>query len=161
MPKIIAFCWYTVVCWVFWYCVHYSFNPPPLLQPPLPHSPTCSNPPPPLSTPFPPLSLPPPIMQSPNQHLSLEFLLGEKKIYWGDISPESSSCYRRTLLPWHIFFILFCCCRDSIVNTCQVTALIPSYPYARQDKKDKSRAPISAKLGRQIIQKIDLKGYSY
>ena len=28
----------------------------------------------------------------------------------------------------------------------QVTAVIPSFPYARQDKKDKSRAPISAKL---------------
>ena len=24
--------------------------------------------------------------------------------------------------------------------------MIPSFPYARQDKKDKSRAPISAKL---------------
>ena len=24
--------------------------------------------------------------------------------------------------------------------------MIPAYPYARQDKKDKSRAPISAKL---------------
>ena len=30
--------------------------------------------------------------------------------------------------------------------TFQVTAVIPCYPYARQDKKDKSRAPISAKL---------------
>jgi len=28
----------------------------------------------------------------------------------------------------------------------QVTAVIPCFPYARQDKKDKSRAPISAKL---------------
>lgn len=28
----------------------------------------------------------------------------------------------------------------------RITALIPIYPYARQDKKDKSRAPISAKL---------------
>ena len=27
-----------------------------------------------------------------------------------------------------------------------MTAVIPSFPYARQDKKDKSRAPISAKL---------------
>ena len=25
----------------------------------------------------------------------------------------------------------------------KVTAVIPSFPYARQDKKDKSRAPIS------------------
>lgn len=28
----------------------------------------------------------------------------------------------------------------------RVTAIIPIYPYARQDKKDKSRAPITAKL---------------
>ena len=28
----------------------------------------------------------------------------------------------------------------------KVTAVIPCFPYARQDKKDKSRAPISAKL---------------
>eukprot|EP00050_Salpingoeca_kvevrii_P017499 m.65730 g.65730 ORF g.65730 m.65730 type:complete len:323 (-) comp7584_c0_seq1:240-1208(-) len=28
----------------------------------------------------------------------------------------------------------------------RVTALIPNFPYARQDKKDKSRAPITAKL---------------
>ena len=27
-----------------------------------------------------------------------------------------------------------------------MTAVIPVYPYSRQDKKDKSRAPISAKL---------------
>lgn len=28
----------------------------------------------------------------------------------------------------------------------RITAVIPNYPYARQDKKDKSRAPITAKL---------------
>ncbi|KAL5012236.1 hypothetical protein ScPMuIL_010787 [Solemya velum] len=33
-----------------------------------------------------------------------------------------------------------------IASACRVTAVIPCYPYARQDKKDKSRAPISAKL---------------
>jgi len=39
-----------------------------------------------------------------------------------------------------------------MINACKiasaerVTAVIPCYPYARQDKKDKSRAPISAKL---------------
>jgi len=27
----------------------------------------------------------------------------------------------------------------------RITAVIPCYPYARQDKKDKSRAPITAK----------------
>ena len=39
-----------------------------------------------------------------------------------------------------------------MVNACKyasaarVTAVLPNFPYARQDKKDKSRAPISAKL---------------
>ncbi|XP_076319412.1 ribose-phosphate pyrophosphokinase 1-like isoform X1 [Tachypleus tridentatus] len=39
-----------------------------------------------------------------------------------------------------------------MINTCKiasasrVNAVIPCFPYARQDKKDKSRAPISAKL---------------
>lgn len=33
-----------------------------------------------------------------------------------------------------------------IASAARVTAVIPVYPYARQDKKDKSRAPISAKL---------------
>jgi len=33
-----------------------------------------------------------------------------------------------------------------IASAHRVTALIPLFPYARQDKKDKSRAPISAKL---------------
>ncbi|KJH50851.1 ribose-phosphate diphosphokinase [Dictyocaulus viviparus] len=34
-----------------------------------------------------------------------------------------------------------------IASSCRVAAVIPCFPYARQDKKDKSRAPISAKLG--------------
>lgn len=33
-----------------------------------------------------------------------------------------------------------------IASSCRVTAVIPCFPYSRQDKKDKSRAPISAKL---------------
>ncbi|TPP63962.1 Phosphoribosyl pyrophosphate synthetase 1A [Fasciola gigantica] len=33
-----------------------------------------------------------------------------------------------------------------IASSCRVSAVIPCFPYARQDKKDKSRAPISAKL---------------
>lgn len=33
----------------------------------------------------------------------------------------------------------------------RITAVIPCFPYARQDKKDKSRAPISAKLVANIL----------
>ena len=44
-----------------------------------------------------------------------------------------------------------------LINACKiasahrVTASIPNYPYARPDKKDKSRAPISAKLVANMI----------
>lgn len=45
-----------------------------------------------------------------------------------------------------------------IINACKtasarrITAVIPSFPYARQDKKDKSRAPITAKLIANLLQ---------
>lgn len=45
-----------------------------------------------------------------------------------------------------------------IINACKtasarrITAVIPNFPYARQDKKDKSRAPISAKLMANMLQ---------
>lgn len=35
----------------------------------------------------------------------------------------------------------------------RITAIIPNFPYARQDKKDKSRAPISAKLIANMLQR--------
>eukprot|EP00039_Didymoeca_costata_P000422 m.45501 g.45501 ORF g.45501 m.45501 type:complete len:324 (+) comp10253_c0_seq1:169-1140(+) len=44
-----------------------------------------------------------------------------------------------------------------LINACKnasasrITAIVPNYPYARQDKKDKSRAPISAKLVANMI----------
>lgn len=44
-----------------------------------------------------------------------------------------------------------------LINAChaasarRITAVIPCYPYARQDKKDKSRAPITAKLVANLI----------
>jgi len=40
-----------------------------------------------------------------------------------------------------------------IVSAKRITAVIPLFPYARQDKKDKSRAPITAKLVANMIQK--------
>lgn len=45
-----------------------------------------------------------------------------------------------------------------ILNACKtasarrITAVIPNFPYARQDKKDKSRAPITAKLIANLLQ---------
>ncbi|CAF4601259.1 unnamed protein product [Rotaria sp. Silwood2] len=40
--------------------------------------------------------------------------------------------------------IMISACKISSAS--RVTAVIPCFPYARQDRKDKSRAPISAKL---------------
>jgi len=46
-----------------------------------------------------------------------------------------------------------------MINACKIasakriTAVIPLFPYSRQDKKDKSRAPITAKLVANMIQK--------
>jgi ribose-phosphate pyrophosphokinase len=45
-----------------------------------------------------------------------------------------------------------------MINACKtasarrITAVIPNFPYARQDKKDKSRAPITAKLTANMLQ---------
>ena len=44
-----------------------------------------------------------------------------------------------------------------MINACKtasaskITAILPIFPYARQDKKDKSRAPITAKLIANMI----------
>ena len=40
-----------------------------------------------------------------------------------------------------------------IASARRITAIIPHFPYARQDKKDKSRAPITAKLVANMLQK--------
>ncbi|KRX27309.1 Ribose-phosphate pyrophosphokinase 2 [Trichinella nelsoni] len=46
----------------------------------------------------------------------------------------------------HLMEMLIMINACKIASSFRVTAVIPCYPYARQDKKDKSRAPISAKL---------------
>jgi hypothetical protein len=39
-----------------------------------------------------------------------------------------------------------------IASARRITAVMPLFPYARQDKKDKSRAPITAKLVANMLQ---------
>ncbi|KAI9896666.1 hypothetical protein N3K66_008838 [Trichothecium roseum] len=46
--------------------------------------------------------------------------------------------------------IMIRACRTASAR--RITAVIPNFPYARQDKKDKSRAPISAKLIANMLQ---------
>lgn len=47
-----------------------------------------------------------------------------------------------------------------MINACKtasarrITAVIPCFPYSRQDKKDKSRAPITAKLVANMLQTV-------
>ncbi|KAG7531288.1 hypothetical protein FFLO_04466 [Filobasidium floriforme] len=45
--------------------------------------------------------------------------------------------------------ILVSACKTASAK--RITAVIPCYPYARQDKKDKSRAPITAKLVANLL----------
>jgi len=46
--------------------------------------------------------------------------------------------------------ILIHACKTATAR--RITAIIPNFPYARQDKKDKSRAPITAKLVANLLQ---------
>ncbi|EFO21692.2 ribose-phosphate pyrophosphokinase 2 [Loa loa] len=46
----------------------------------------------------------------------------------------------------HLMELLIMINACKIASSSRVSAVIPCFPYARQDKKDKSRAPISAKL---------------
>ena len=46
--------------------------------------------------------------------------------------------------------ILINACRTA--SACRITAVLPNFPYARQDKKDKSKAPITAKLMANMLQ---------
>ncbi len=42
----------------------------------------------------------------------------------------------------HLMEMLIMIHACKIASSCRVSAVIPCFPYARQDKKDKSRAPI-------------------
>lgn len=82
--------------------------------------------------------------------------------------PLQASCYGSIPLTTGPVFILQSTAPGDIndgvmellimINACKtasarrITAVIPNFPYARQDKKDKSRAPITARLMATILQ---------
>lgn len=47
-------------------------------------------------------------------------------------------------------FIMINACKTASAR--RITAVLPNFPYARQDRKDKSRAPITAKLMANMLQ---------
>ncbi|RBQ74639.1 hypothetical protein VDGD_21382 [Verticillium dahliae] len=47
-------------------------------------------------------------------------------------------------------FIMISACRSASAR--RITIILPNFPYGRQDKKDKSRAPISAKLMAKMLE---------
>ncbi|KAL7420111.1 ribose phosphate diphosphokinase subunit prs4 [Cryptotrichosporon argae] len=51
----------------------------------------------------------------------------------------------------HLMELLIMISACKTASSKRVTAVIPCYPYARQDKKDKSRAPITAKLVANLL----------
>jgi ribose-phosphate pyrophosphokinase len=82
-------------------------------------------------------------------------------------APQSSLCSMPMLTSFTVFILQSTAPGDIndglmelliMINACKtasarrITAVIPNFPYARQDKKDKSRAPISAKLIANMLQ---------
>ncbi|WWC66618.1 uncharacterized protein I206_100521 [Kwoniella pini CBS 10737] len=51
----------------------------------------------------------------------------------------------------HLMELLIMISACKTASSKRITAVIPCYPYARQDKKDKSRAPITAKLVANLL----------
>ncbi|KAL8562191.1 Ribose-phosphate pyrophosphokinase 1 [Nucella lapillus] len=60
-----------------------------------------------------------------------------------DVFIVQSGCYEVNDMLMELLIMINAC---KTASASRVTAVIPCFPYARQDKKDKSRAPISAKL---------------
>jgi len=80
-----------------------------------------------------------------------KFANGETKVQIGEsVRGENvyvvQSCNGKTSTNDQLMETLIMIHACKIASACKVTAILPVFPYARQDKKDKSRAPITAKL---------------
>ena len=67
-----------------------------------------------------------------------------------DVYIVSTGCGQVNTALMELCIMIHAC---KIASAKRITAVVPLFPYARQDKKDKSRAPITAKLVANIIQK--------
>lgn len=87
------------------------------------------------------------VTQLPNQETSLTI---------GESVRDEDVFIIQTALPGNInnslmeLLIMIAACKTASAR--RITAVIPAFPYARQDKKEKSRAPISAKLIANMLQ---------
>ncbi|TCD71544.1 hypothetical protein EIP91_008925 [Steccherinum ochraceum] len=67
-----------------------------------------------------------------------------------DVYIVSTGCGQVNTALMELCIMIHAC---KIASAKRITAVVPLFPYARQDKKDKSRAPITAKLVANMIQK--------
>ncbi|BGP58503.1 hypothetical protein JCM8202v2_006172 [Rhodotorula sphaerocarpa] len=63
-------------------------------------------------------------------------------------SGELSVAFHESVREADVYIVATASSPDTATNGAlmEITAVVPHFPYARQDKKDKSRAPITAKL---------------
>lgn len=67
-----------------------------------------------------------------------------------DVYIINTGCNRVNTALMELCIMIHAC---KIASAKRITAVVPLFPYARQDKKDKSRAPITAKLVANMLQK--------
>ena len=67
-----------------------------------------------------------------------------------DVYIVGSGCGQVNVALMELCIMIHAC---KIASAKRITAVVPLFPYARQDKKDKSRAPITAKLVANMLQK--------
>ncbi|CAK7198412.1 ribose phosphate diphosphokinase subunit prs4 [Sporothrix eucalyptigena] len=86
----------------------------------------------------------------PAKTLSLNYSNQETSVTIGESVRDEDVFILQSTAPGDIndglmeLLIMIHACRTASAR--RITAVVPNFPYARQDKKDKSRAPISAKL---------------
>ena len=86
----------------------------------------------------------PSVLPTPRKRLIAGESVRDEDVFIMQTGADSINDYLMELL------IMINACRTASAR--RITAVIPCFPYARQDKKDKSRAPITAKLVANMLQ---------